>query len=819
MNKINFKCRERRKSAGTTLLKMRWLTFRDISAVSQLGSTLLAIRMITSLNTGSRRHLIRCIDSCARGALIRYSSSNLENRLNKEAIKYDFLNTNNDWEAQGMPSNLPFEKRRHSETFGQLVRSDNLARDDKLNDDGINVIAKDLGEDEVTDSPYRNKDGSFKQGENTEESRISPETLLGRIEHRTTELPHEIATAINNHILRLTEPDRLREKVAILFRDMTREQIQHAPETPIDCDAHIAAFFLQDYSNVRQVLLELQKRVGKENFKPRHILDIGYGPSTGIVALNGIMGDNFSPDTKDSLIVSKNNLEMKKRAKIILSRQVNEIQTDATDGEIIYQNEISKDDPEKEQKFSEDESDYVGPVDTSQIAVKTKLRDSLPLTKSYDLIIVNQALLSRVYNFPRDVDDNLHEILKLLSPGGHLVLVERGNALGFETIARARQLMLRPESYEGEKGKIPRPYVKGSTFKPQKRLKEPSNDDDDQKIISEFEQEIIDKYGEVNDNELVLDLENPEEYEVSPLKPDNKTKPSSHEPSSSSHGLIDYHLSVVAPCPHHGRCPLQLGDPSYYKIPSHKHRFNFCSFDKKVLRPTFTTELKKGKRLALPWDTFADDGFGLDKTPRKRLKALEGSGRSGSNNIESGSYSYLIMRRSDNNQDTIKKIESARECKSTDYFEHDPTHNWPRIISNPTKIKNNVKLHVCSPSQNIEIWLVPKSMGKQQYYDARKANKGDLWALGRKSVVVKKRVSDGTIEKLDFLAKSQKKKFLKDESKKQWKKLISASESDFIDPSIQLADDLATSLEQSKKYKVQGKRAKYLVNPTLYDGK
>lgn len=784
----------------------------------QLDSTLLALRMITCLNTGSRRRILKWADSCVRSASIRYNSSNLENRLNKEAIKYDFFKNDNDRETQGVPSNLPFEKRRHSETFGQLVRSDNLAREDKLNDSGINVIAKDLGEEEVTDSPYRNKDGSFKQGENTEESRISPETLLGRIEHRTTELPHEIATAVNNHILRLTEPDRLREKVAILFRDMTREQIQHTPESPIDCDAHIAAFFLQDYSNVRQVLLELQKRVGAENFKPRHILDIGYGPSTGIVALNEIMGDDFSPETKDSLIVSKNNFEMKKRAKIILSRQMNEIQAEAAHDEIIDENEVTEEHFEEEQEFSEDESDYVGPVDTSQITLKTKLRDTLPLTKSYDLIIVNQALLSRVYNFPRDVDDNLHEILKLLSPGGHLVLVERGNALGFETIARARQVMIRPESYEGENGKIPRPYVKGSTFKPQKNLKGTSNDEGNQKIISDFEQEIIDKYGEVDENELAMDFENPEEYEVSSLEPENKTNASSNEPSSSQ-GLIDYHLSVVAPCPHHGRCPLQLGDPSYYKIPSHKHRFNFCSFDKKVLRPTFTTELKKGKRLALPWDTFAEDGFGLDKLPRKKLKSLEGSGRSGSNNIESGSYSYLIMERSDNNRETLKKIETARECKSADYFEHNPTTKWPRIISNPTKVKNNVKLHVCSPSQNIEIWLVPKSMGKQQYYDARKANKGDLWALGRKSVVVKNRVSDGTIEKLDFLAKSQKKKFLKDESKKQWKKLISASESDFVDPSIQLADELATSLEQSKKYKVQGKRAKYLVNPTLYDGK
>ena len=53
-------------------------------------------------------------------------------------------------------------------------------------------------------------------------------------------------------------------------------------------------------------------------------------------------------------------------------------------------------------------------------------------------------------------------VLPLLAPGGHLVLIERGNSVGFETIARARQIMIRPESYPQELGKIPRPYIKGS---------------------------------------------------------------------------------------------------------------------------------------------------------------------------------------------------------------------------------------------------------------------------------------------------------------------------------------------------------------------
>ena len=87
------------------------------------------------------------------------------------------------------------------------------------------------------------------------------------------------------------------------------------------------------------------------------------------------------------------------------------------------------------------------------------------------MIIIHSSLLSKEFNFPKDVDDNIHMVLPLLAPGGHLVLIERGNSVGFETIARARQIMIRPESYPQELGKIPRPYIKGSKGKPQKMKK------------------------------------------------------------------------------------------------------------------------------------------------------------------------------------------------------------------------------------------------------------------------------------------------------------------------------------------------------------
>lgn len=741
------------------------------------------------------------------------------------------------------PSSLPFEKRRHSETFGQLVRSEHWKKQDELYDSGY-VKKIELHEETGFDpllSPFRNEDGSFIHGETSEEARLDPMTLKGRVDHSATKLPYEIAKVINKNILLVVSPDKLRERSALIYQSLEKDQIQKAPDLGIEADAHIASLFLQNYAHARRVILELKKRVG-DSFNPDSILDVGYGPGTGMIALNDIMGEDFLPKTKDVYVVGRGNKEMKKRAKILLSRQACEIPQDDEiqhEDEDVVQKTASETEieplEEEEEEYSESEDaedDYVGPVDASQIQIRTKIRDSLPSAKQYDLIIVNQALLTREYSFPADVDTNIYMLLRLLKPHGHLVLVERGNALGFEIIARARQVMLRPESHEGEKGKVPRPYIKGSTYKPQKLRKEDQLITEDhikyeEELLAELEAEeevermeeslgeseheleaeIIAKYGEVSEADLKFEFEDSEDFEV--LKP-GKAKQETTEPEK-----VDYHLSVVAPCAHHARCPLQLGDPKFYKISNHKHRLSFCSFNHVVERPKYTMELKKGRRLATQWDKGSEDGFGIDRLSKKTLKNLGGSGRPGGNNTESGNFSYLIMKRSGNDRQTIEKIENDREHHTDSQGVH-----WPRVMDFPAKIKNNVRLNVCAPSGNMEVWQVPKSLGKQTYHDARKVRQGDLWALGKKSVVVKNRISDANFEKLNRLANTQRKFVLKEKRKKQWKKVVSRSEDDFgegEDPA-QLADRLATELEVTKKYKTQGKRAKFDVDPLRYNG-
>lgn len=742
-------------------------------------------------------------------------------------------------------SSLPFEKRRHSETFGQLVRSEHWKKQGELNDSNYvkKIELHDNSGVESLLSPFRNDDGSFIHGETSEEARLDPLTLEGRVDHSATKLPYEIAKVINKNILLAVSPDKLRERSALIYQSLEKDQIQKAPDLSIEADAHIASLFLQNYAHARRVLSELKKRVG-ETFNPDSVLDVGYGPGTGMIALNDIMGDDFSPKVKDVYVVGRGNKEMKKRAKILLSRQVCEIPPNDHLHEDLKDQVKTSAEPELEhmeeeyieegEEAEEADDEYIGPVDASQIQIRTKIRDSLPSAKQYELIIVNQALLTREYNFPADVDTNIYMLLRLLKPNGHLVLVERGNALGFEIIARARQVMLRPESHEGEQGKIPRPYIKGSTYKPQKLRKEDQLITEDhiryeEELLAELEAEdeleqltetlaesehdieaeINAKHGAVSDADLKFEFEDSEEFDVFSPEEARKEVPVSEQ--------VDYHLSVVAPCAHHSRCPLQLGDPKFYKISNHKHRLSFCSFNHVVERPKYTMELKKGRRLATQWDKGSEDGFGIDKLNKKTLKSLGGSGRPGGNNTESGNFSYLIMKRSANDRKTIDKIESDREH----HMDSNSASHWPRVMDFPAKIKNNVRLNVCAPSGNMEVWQVPKSLGKQTYHDARKVRQGDLWALGKKSVVVKNRISDANFEKLNRLANTQRKFVLKEKRKKQWKKVVSRSEEDFgegEDPA-QLADRLATELEVTKKYKTQGKRAKFDVDPLQYNGK
>ena len=152
---------------------------------------------------------------------------------------------------------------------------------------------------------------------------------------------------------------------------------------------------------------------------------------------------------------------------------------------------------------------------------------------------------------------------------------------------------------------------------------------------------------------------------------------------------------IVAPCTNHKECPM-------YKVPGKAPgRKDVCSFSQRFIRPPFLHRLMNGR------DRNHDD-------------------------VE---FSYIAVRRGRTLPDSISQGKDAADRAFEGYSEGDSPDplSLPRNITRPLKRHGHVLLDVCTPAAKIERWIVPQSLGKQVYRDARKARWGDLWALGAKT--------------------------------------------------------------------------------------
>ncbi|ODV94623.1 hypothetical protein PACTADRAFT_50491 [Pachysolen tannophilus NRRL Y-2460] len=629
---------------------------------------------------------------------------NVKNALNDYDIT-NSLKTLSIPDSQVSEFSLSHSYLRGSETYGQLVQDYHYALNEPENPKFKIIDHKELKE---AYSEYRDQEtGEFLNNgsRNSEESRLHPNTLKGRVNRDQIELPDVISETINEYMLIRNEPKMLRTKASEIYVQLYQnELLEPSKDTELDVDAHIASLFLQNYGAAYQTIFELKNRISK--FNPQKILDVGYGPATGMVALNEIMGEDFNPLIKHSFIVGP--YEMQKRAKIILSRQLCEYNVNDNNSS------LTKDELDIEHQNFESitgEDDIVGNVDTKQIKIRTKFLKEIPTSHKYDMILLNHQLLTNKEHFPLEIDDKLDFYLSKLAPGGHLLVIERGTPLGFETIARARQVAIRPENYPNSNTKIPRLYIKGSDFKPKNEIIVQSNVGVKDFIDSEFESDIN------NDQNL---------YEVD-------QRP-------------NYHLKVIAPCQHHGNCPLQLKNPEYYSFGKIGKKLSWCHFERTIKRPKFSIELKKGLRLATRWDSPLD-GTGV------KGSATGGSGRPNGKDYEVLTYSYLILERSLNDRASLDKIAERTLSNETHNFGHTATNNdsieeWSRVMKTPLKKKGQIVAEVCNPSGFIEKWIIPKSFGKQEFHDARKLIGGDLWALDAKTKLMASSNAENYLSKL-----------------------------------------------------------------------
>ncbi|QLG70536.1 hypothetical protein HG535_0A04760 [Zygotorulaspora mrakii] len=644
--------------------------------------------------------------------------------LRSISLKYSAVRRSLSSFSRASLEGLDFENSKYPSnndlSFGVTVDSE----------DDIRVIERNDILSQNATSPFRKKDGEPLQGRNSQEARVLPETLQAMSFRDQIELNPLVSQVIKNNILSVQIPNNLRRSASNYYVELYRDKLHRPMKSTMEVDSHIAAIFQQNYAAIYQTLTELRKRLGNRVFNPQNVLDVGYGPATGIVALNDLMGKDYRPKNKEAVIIG--HIDMQKRAKLMLSRQLNEVRDET----------VTVDTAENSDDIVEGE-DLVGEVMTKKININTRLTKNVPGSGQYDLIIITHQLLKNEEKFPIQIDDNLEHYLNLLAPGGNLVIVERGNPLGFETISRARQIMIRPENFPDEHGKIPRPWTRGSIKKTKIESKKDeesrANFEDAKRLLKEIDE----NHGPINEKEL--------EFEPELLRELEKREEENEKASN-----INFYLKIIAPCPHHRKCPLQVGNPKLYEHDK-DNKLKFCNFQKNVLRSKFSMELKKGKILATPWQT-PEDGIGMPGM------ANAGTGRKNGQNYELINYSYLIVERSPCDKESIERIEHERE-NATNRFEigslGDKTQNtWPRIINQPKKRKGHVTLELCGSSGQLEKWTVPKSFDKQIYHDARKSMKSDLWPLEAKTKL--KGSVNFNIAKLEMLEKARIKRLKKD---------------------------------------------------------
>lgn len=180
---------------------------------------------------------------------------------------------------------------------------------------------------------------------------------------------------------------------------------------------------------------------------------------------------------------------------------------------------------------------------------------------------------------------------------------------------------------------------------------------------------------------------------------------------------------IVAPCTNHTKCPMYL-TPGL--SPGRK---DFCHFSQRFIRPQFLQRI-----LGATHRNHEDIDFSFIAVRRGMPAPTSDAAASQTSTEQEAKSSDLL------NPIRILQGESATTAAFAGYESASPDSaarphplSLPRNILPPLKRKGHVTLDLCTPSGSIERWVVPRSFSKQAYHDARKAQWGDLWALGAKT--------------------------------------------------------------------------------------
>ncbi|KAK0199070.1 mitochondrial small ribosomal subunit Rsm22-domain-containing protein [Armillaria mellea] len=175
---------------------------------------------------------------------------------------------------------------------------------------------------------------------------------------------------------------------------------------------------------------------------------------------------------------------------------------------------------------------------------------------------------------------------------------------------------------------------------------------------------------------------------------------------------------VVAPCAHEKECPL-LGSKLH------------CIFEQRLQRPSFVRKTKHSGR------GHEDIGYAyvvLRRGPRPQRVALsEGVGRMGSVGREEAEEEANEVR-----EVVLSEGFGELEPQAEPLPDEEPhgdlvaalrleSYSWPRLVFPPLKKGGHIILDGCTKDGKIVRMTVPRSQGKQVYYDARKSAWGDVF--------------------------------------------------------------------------------------------
>ncbi|KIY46340.1 hypothetical protein FISHEDRAFT_17830, partial [Fistulina hepatica ATCC 64428] len=194
---------------------------------------------------------------------------------------------------------------------------------------------------------------------------------------------------------------------------------------------------------------------------------------------------------------------------------------------------------------------------------------------------------------------------------------------------------------------------------------------------------------------------------------------------------------VLAPCPHDGKCPLH--HPGAIKL--------VCGFEQRLQRPAFVRKTKGSGR------GHEDIGYSYvvirrGPRPSPATTALGRIGQFGRRELEKDAHTmvkprelqqhseeeHIEARAQPSSAEIADDLVSARLKQDTlppaelEVALRAEAYSWPRLVFPPIKNSGHIIIDGCTnEGTKIMRMTIPRSQGKQPFYDARKSHWGDIF--------------------------------------------------------------------------------------------